>query len=336
MWYVGLDVHAHRSTYCVLDENGRKLKKRTVRGSPAMVIAALSEIEEGFAVCFEASDSYGYVYDRLRKVAERVAVGHPGAMRLIFRSKRKNDRIDAEKLAKLLFLDEVPEVWVPPAEMRSWRTLINHRSRLVGRRCGVKSRLRSLLRSRGIDTPKSLWSKKGLQWVRELEFANDMDGVLRDSAVLELEELSRMIRDAERVLNRLGRSHPGVQLLRTIPGVGPRTAEAAVAYIGDPHRFKSNKAVGSYFGLVPCQDSSADRNRLGHITQDGPSVVRRLLDQAAWRGIACDPRIRGFYERVRRDDPERKKLAIVATMHYLVRVMQAMLRTGEPWRSSAA
>ena len=71
-----------------------------------------------FAVCFEASAGYGYLFERLQRVARRVVVAHPGHLRLIFRSKRKNDRVDAEKLAKLLFLDEVPGVYVPSGGTR--------------------------------------------------------------------------------------------------------------------------------------------------------------------------------------------------------------------------
>ena len=118
----------------------------------------------------------------------------------------------------------------------------------------------------------------------------------------------------------------------TIPGVGVRTAEAFVAHVDDVKRFARTKAVGSYFGLVPCQDASADRNRLGHITKDGPAPVRWLVAEAAWQGRRRSARIRGFFDRVMRNDPSRKKIALVATAHYLTRVMAAMLRTGEAWR----
>jgi transposase len=93
--------------------------------------------------------------------------------------------------------------------------------------------------------------------------------------------------------------------------------------------------VGSYFGLVPLQDASADKNRLGHITKQGPATVRRLVTEAAWQGIRRSPEVRAFFERVQRDDPQRKKIAIVATAHYLVRVMLAMLRDGRGWQQAA-
>ncbi len=144
-----------------------------------------------------------------------------------------------------------------------------------------------------------------------------------------------MIQRVERVLNRKTEAHPGVQLLQTIPGVGPRTGEAVVAYIDEPGRFQRNKAIGSYFGLVPKQDASGRSNRLGHITREGPSLVRTLLVEAAWQGIRHCPQIRQVYERIQRGDKQRKKIAVVATAHYLLRAMLAMLQTGEVWRDSA-
>jgi transposase len=139
----------------------------------------------------------------------------------------------------------------------------------------------------------------------------------------------------EKALKEVAQQHPGVALLMTIPGVGIRTAEAVVAYIDDPKRFARSKAVGSYFGLVPLQDASADKNRLGHITKQGPATVRRLVTEVAWQGIRRSPEVRAFFERVQRDDPQRKKIAIVATAHYLVRVMHAMLRDGRGWQQAA-
>ena len=136
----------------------------------------------------------------------------------------------------------------------------------------------------------------------------------------------------EEALDQVANRHPGVQLVRTIPGVGNRTAEAVVAWIDDPGRFGRVRAIGSYFGLVPSQDSSASANRLGHITREGPSTVRSLLTEAAWQSVRRSPRVREFYERVRRGDRERTKIALVATAHYLLRAMLSMLQNGEVWR----
>jgi hypothetical protein len=104
-----------------------------------------------------------------------------------------------------------------------------------------------------------------------------------------------------------------------------------VAYVDDPARFHSG-AIGAYFGLVPREDSTGDYRHLGHITREGPPTVRKLVTEAAWRGAFKSARIKAVYERILKGDPGRKKLAIVATGHWLCRVMLAMLKTGEAFR----
>ena len=290
MWPIGLDVHARRWTYVILDENGKKVMTRSGRGSWDKLLLQLANVKEPFAICFEASTGYGYLHDRLQRIARRVQVAHPGHLRLIFRSKRKSDRVDAEKLAKLLYLDEVPPVYVPSVDVRGWRRLIEHRHGLVGDRTRLKNKIRALLRTHAITAPKGLWGKQGMAWLNDVELATEMDELQRDILVGELESLAARIQRVEAALSARAEKDPGVALLRTIVGVGVRTGEAVMAYLDDPHRFNRNHQVGSYFGLVPSQDQSADRNRLGHITRQGPPTVRRLLTERPGRGCDARPR----------------------------------------------
>ena len=99
----------------------------------------------------------------------------------------------------------------------------------------------------------------------------------------------------------------------------------------DPRRFGTN-SIGPYLGMVPSQDASAGMNRLGRITKDGPGTVRGLLAEAAWQSIRRSPTLKAFFERIKRSDPNRRKTALVATAHYLARIMLAMLKSGETWR----
>lgn len=338
MLSIGLDVHQRGTAVCILDENGRIVKQFWRPGSPRELVQTLGNLPEPFQVAFEASCGSGTLHDLLAPIATCVRVAHPGHLRLIFRSKKKNDRVDAEKIAKLLFLGEIPQIHVPGLETRAWRELIVTRDRAVARRTAVKNGLRSLLRSYLIKAPKGLWSRKGIAWLTELELPTPAARLRRDVLLDDLAHADRQVDRLQRELDRIGRAHAGVTLLRTIPGVGPRTAEAVCAFIDEPRRFGA-KQIGSYFGLVPRQDQSGSTNRLGHITREGPPVVRRLLTEAAWRAIRWSPTARARYERIRRGDKERGKIALVANSHYLARVMLAMLQSGETWRetkSSAA
>jgi len=245
MHYVGLDVHAKRSSLCILDSCGKTVNQMEVRGNwPQLLERVATEVPRPFAVCFEASCGYGYLHEKLSTMAHAVSVAHPGQLRLIFKSKKKNDRVDAGKLAKILYLDAVPAV--PSVDVRAWRGLIECRRRLMDRRVAVKNQARALLRSLGMAlAAKTLWSKKGLAWL-EAQTLGEADSLRRDLLVQELSELNQKIKRVEKELAQRANAHPGVTLLRTIPGVGIRTAEAFVAYVDNIQRFSRNKKVSSY------------------------------------------------------------------------------------------
>jgi len=338
MLNIGMDVHLKRTSLCVLDQNGKTLSERTIRGSWDKVIEEVikvkQEYHERITVCFEASGGAGHLFDQLDKICDRVVVAHPGRTRLIFQSKRKNDRIDAQKLAKLVFLGEVPPVYMPGPQVRAWRQMIEHRDRLVKKRTRVKNEIRSLLHSQGVKAPYKLWNKAGLVWLSGLELESFPQLKLN----LLLEELTfhqQSLRVVEKELARHAGKNPAVALLMTIPGVGIRTAECLVAYIDDPRRFGKPGEAASYFGLIPSLDSSAGKDRLGHITKQGPATARRLLVEAAWFAVRRSPSVKARFDRLVGNDPDRRKIAIVAIAHYLVRVSLSMLKSGECWREAA-
>lgn len=335
MYYVGLDVHHRVSTYCIMNANGRVIKRQTVRGGWRKAVEDLGEQPGPLSVCFEASCGYGPLYDALASFARRVVMAHPGQLRLIFRSKRKNDRVDAEKLAVLLYLGQVPAAHVPSVDVRQWRELIEFRRRLVDQQTACKNQIRALLRSAGVPAIKRLWTREGLGWFQEIEWASLSQRLRRDVLVDGYRSRRRQIQTVTAELDRIGRRHPGVIVLRTIPGVGARTAEAIVAYVDRIERFAQPGQVASYFGLVPSQDASAGINRLGHITKQGPGTPRKYLVEAAWQAVRRCPAAKERYERIRQGRADRRKIALVATAHWLVRCMAAMLRTGEVWREAA-
>ena len=242
---------------------------------------------------------------------------------------------DAQKLAALMHLDQVPAVHVPKQDVRSWRGIIEHRRSLVDQNVSVKNQIRALMRNCGIKgLPfRSQWSGPGVKWLREIVWPTELEKLRLEIMLEELGELRKKIVRVTKVLNDIGRKHAGVRLLMTIPSVGPRTAEAFVAYVDDPHRFTSS-TIGSYFGLVPREDSTGDHRRLGHITREGPSTVRKYLTEAMWRGVGRDEGLKRVYERFLRGDKTRKKIAMVAMGHWLCRVMLAMLKSGEAFRDT--
>ena len=147
-----------------------------------------------------------------------------------------------------------------------------------------------------------------------------------------LEQLDVYEIQIERATKRLNdrlKGNAAARLLMSIPGVGPRTAEAVLAYTDEVERFRRGKEYCSYFGMTPKLDESGSRRRMGHISKQGPSVVRWLIVESAWRAVQKSPALQAFYQRVLRRQEKRKKIAIVATARKLLSVMRAMLISGD-------
>src|SRR6516162_8442285 len=216
MFHVGLDIHIKHIAICALDEKGQVVHRSQVRGIQDL-LRILAGLPDRFEVCYEASCGYGHYHDVLRPLAARVVVAHPGQLRLIFRAKNKNDRNDAERLAKLLYLGEAPTVHVPSLEVRTWRELINCRSQVIAKRTRAKNALRALLRSAGVVTPRQpgLWTKKGLAWLRRLVLPTMSQQLRRDLLLEEIETLIRQVRRVEQQLNRQAQNTPAVVQLRS-------------------------------------------------------------------------------------------------------------------------
>jgi transposase len=271
MLYVGLDIHTKHISIFVLSETGQVTHRSRVRSIEQM-LPILQGLPGRFEVCYEASCGYGHSHDLLRPLAGRVLAAHPGQLRLIFRSKHKNDRNDAERLAKLLYLGEAPAVHVPSLEVRTWRELINCRSQVIAKRTRAKNTVRALLRSAGITPPKNpgLWTKKGLAWLRQLALPTTSQQLRRDLLVEEIEGLMRQVRRVEQQLSRQAQQTPAVARLRSIPGVGIRTAEAV----------RARRWPASWSPRPPGRRSAARRRSAR--TSSGPGARTRSARRSRW------------------------------------------------------
>ena len=143
-----------------------------------------------------------------------------------------------------------------------------------------------------------------------------------------LELVDKQVAAMTRYLDGYLAKQAGWPWLQSIPGVGPRTAEAVLAHTDDVRRFGRGKEYGAYFGLTPKLDESGDSRRIGYISKQGPSVVRGLLVESAWRAIQSSEALRMFYERVRAGQSSRRKIAIVAVARKMAVIMRSMLLAG--------
>jgi len=208
--------------------------------------------------------------------------------------KQKNDRRDAEHLLKLMVENHFPRIWVPTPENRDVRQLVLHRHRLVGMRTRVMNQLQAIAMNEGVRRKRGLWSKQGRAQLESLCLPTWTSR--RRQELLELlDRLDPSIDQLSQAIEQEAERLPEVQRLQSHPGVGPITALAFVLIIGTPDRFPCGKQVASYLGLIPCEDSSADSRRLGHISKQGNGLLRFLLGQAAQSVARSDEQWRHQY-----------------------------------------
>jgi len=291
-------------------------------------------------VVIEIGSPAGWVRDLCEALDVPLQIANPNHEAWRWKNvKRKTDRDDALKLAKLSAVGQLPTVEIPASHVRQWRALILYRSKLVARRTAIKNSIRSLLDRQGMGMPVGAkgWTNKAMS-VLTLEArplaSCDPEDLWRGQLAMELKaygQVEALIDQAEAKLDTLAAGDERVTRLQTIPGVGPRLSELLVAVIDDPKRFKSRKQVGSYLGLVPRQIASGTMDRQTGITKSGHRLLRSLLVEVSWLMQRYNPELKRFYEQVCRGSKSRRKIAAVATARHLLVICWAMLRDKTEW-----
>ncbi len=225
--------------------------------------------------------------------------------------KQKTDRQDAQHILRLLLKDDFPRIWVASWENRDLRQLLWHRHRMVQARTRIMNQLQAVALNEGLRSKKRLWREHGREQLESFRLAP---------------WASRRRQDLLELLNRL---NPTIaELSQAIEQEAEKFSEARwlMMIIGEADRFQCGKQVASYLGLVPLEDSSGNRRRLGHITKQGSSMLRFLLVEAAQVTVRSLPEWRSkyFHLMMRRG----RKIAKVAMARRLAIRLYWMWRKG--------
>jgi transposase len=349
---LALDLGKFTSVLCVYDPATHDHRFVTsVRTTPRsihdlLVAHAAADDPAQTLLVIETCDVAGWVFDLATALGIRVLVANPAheAWRWT-RVKRKTDKDDALKLAKLAVLGQLPLAHMPSPQQRQRRRLVHYRRVLVDRRTQVKNQVRSIFSQQGLSLPprSKAWTRAGIAQLaaeaRPLRECDDVLDLWRGRLCGELQQLESLTQQIEQVdekLDALGAADDRVRLLRTVPGVGPRLAETVVAHLDDPRRFKTAGHVASYAGLVPKQFESGTIKRSCRITRRGPTLLRGMLVEVAWMVYIRNDWARAFVQRISRGVASRKNIALVALARKLLVTLWAMLRDNAPWREPAA
>lgn len=337
---LAIDLGKFKSVACRYDPATGAHTFETIATTPPSVHDLLIDARPSLLV-IEACSVCGWISDLAESLQIEVRVANTlGEAWKWKKVKRKTDRDDAMKLARLVATDQLSLVHLPKLQVRQQRALIKYRHALIDRRTGIKNTIRSLLDAQGLSLPGRSrgWTAQSINELKALarplqqcDGQNLWRGQL-DSELTMLQTVSALIKEADKKLDAIAAQDQRVKRLRTIPQVGARLAELVVAMIDDPHRFKNARQVSAYAGLVPKQYQSGQMNRLGRITGQGPGLLRRVLVQVAW-GLQRRTETRGhaIFERLCHGQRTRRKQAVVALARKILIWCWALLRDGSDW-----
>jgi transposase len=290
MVIIGCDYHPSMQQIAWVDTETGECGERQLEHSDGAAERFYRELRQRgvqVRIGIEASGHTRWFERLLAELAIELWIGHPAKIAAQRVRKQKTDRLDAQHLLQLLVEDRFPKLWVPSPENRDLRQLLWHRHRLVPMRTRVKNQLQAIAMNEGVRRQHQLWSKQGRAQL-ELFALAPWAARRRHDLLQLLDQLTPQIAELSQAIGQEAERRPEVQRLMTHPGVGPITALAFVLGLGTPQRFRCGKQVGSSLGLIPCEDSSAGKQRLGHLSKPGNTLLRFLLVEAAQAAVRCD------------------------------------------------
>ena len=330
MLIIGCDYHPGFQQIALVDTETGELEERHLahRQGAEQFYQELKQRNVAVRVGMESSGHSRWFERLLRQLEFELWIGDAAEIRTKRVRKQKTDRQDAQLLLRLMMEDRFPRIWVPDAANRDMRQLLWHRHRLVQMRTRVMNQLHVVALNEGLRRKKALWRPAGRSELESLVLAPWASRRRQDLLDL-LDQLTPKIQELTRLLEEEVEKRPVTRRLMTHPGVGPLTALAYELVIGTPERFHCGKQIASYVGLVPTEESSGDRRRLGHISKQGNVLLRFLLVEAAQVTVRSQAewRSRFFHLAMRRG----RKIAKVAMARKLAVHLYWMWRQGRDY-----
>ena len=297
MIIIGCDLHTRTQQIAMLDTATGEVVERRLEHENGEAKRFYEELREPALVGIESTGFARWFQEMLAELGHELGVGDAAKIRAMEARRQKHDRRDAVHLLNLLVRGDFPRLWLPSAEERDVRVLIEHRHQLVELRTRAKNGLQAMALSYGLRRRGRLWSQAGQEELRKIPLREGMARRRADLLRL-LAQLDRWVKELDQRIDQEVARRPEAQRLMTHPGVGPLTALGTVLVLGPVERFPDAKHVTSYVGLIPQEASSGGRQRFGHLTKQGSRLLRFLLVEAAQSASRCDPGLKRVYRRL--------------------------------------
>lgn len=335
MYKVGLDVHKASITGAIIDMKGNLYNKCRFRNRILDMFRFIEGLPpEQTEVGMECGTYVYPLYDALIEKGFKVRVAHAKKLRRITESAVKNDDKDAEDIARQLLVRDFPESFILNKEQRENRELIRMRIKIVQEQTRTKNRIKMFLaRFNEKIKSKSAFTREGIAELTKIELPKYARRTL-DILIRELLHVKKEIKNIDKELELISEKLPEAKLLRTIPSIGQFSSLTFLVELGDWKRFKNVKNLSAYIGMIPKMSGSANKMHFGRMRFDGNKAIRYAFNRAAEHAIRS--KNNAFYEYFSRLYPRKKRrTAVAAVAHKMLRVCYGVLKSGEPYKSGS-
>jgi transposase len=332
MYYIGLDVHKKTISYAIKLADGTVHREGVVDATRAALDDWIKNLPQPWTGAMEATLFTGWIYDHLRPHAGSLKVAHPLMLRAIAASKKKNDRVDAGKIADLLRANLLPECYMAPTALRERRRTLRYRNLLVRQSVQMKNKMAGLLMETGVTYNKQKLHQKRY-FAQLLRGSAELPAALKPLLKIGRETVERAATTEKALLRALQRDRAlaeRVERLTTIPGIGPVTALSWALEIGEVSRFASLKHAVSYCGLCSGENSSAGVQKRSPISKQRNKHLQTVLIEAAKLAPRWNPDLALLHDKeVARGHRNRATLAVARK---LVAYLLAVDRREKPFQ----
>jgi transposase len=323
MWHVGIDLHRKTVVFAAVNDNGESMNPVSIPCTDTATIVSTVNALGTFRAVIEATGTYRWLYNLLRPHG-MVLLAHPLRLRAMIQRRTKTDKLDAQLLANLLRINQIPLAYIPPEPYQQLRDLTRSRARLGRHLAEAKIQLRALLARQNREPPYRMpFGPRGLGWFRGQDFG-PIENMVRDELLERLRHYAKQMTLFDKHLEEVRWAFPQVAALADIHGIGLYSALLIVAEIGEAERFRTAKQVGAYTGLTSRVHQSGGHCYQGSITRQGSPWLRWVLVQAAMKAVRRDDALRNFYCRIRKRSGA--KIARVAAARKLAEICWKRLR----------
>lgn len=321
--FIGVDLHKTSFTVCFL-RSGVESELKTYRVSAKGLGDFKKHLGHEDEVAVESTGNTGYFVREIEGQVKRIRIVNPMQFKVIANSVKKTDKIDALTIATFLSKDLIPEVRMRTKEESQTSSLIGTRDKLVKLRTSLKNKIHNILNANGVMSKSEMFSsEKGLERVLKLPLEESYRFEI-ELLVGEIRHLNASIEKISEEIKARGQQLPGHKNLTSIKGISDTGATIFLNTIGNIHDFKDEKALASYFGIVPRVYLSNETVRHGRITKRGNKIARTALVQSTLSAIRYSPYLRAFYDRLKAKKGAGK--AIIATSRKMLGIIYNTLK----------